>query len=108
MHKRKQTKTGQAAAGGTAYVTLEPCAHHGRTPPCAAALLAARVARVVVGCGDPNPLVGGGGVTLLAGGGVHVEMMDGREAEDAAALNPEFMAAMRAQATAAQAAAEAA
>ena len=64
------------------------------------------MARVVVGAGDPNPLVGGGGVALLAGGGVAVDLMDGAEAEEAAGLNPEFMAAMRAQAV--QAAAEAA
>lgn len=95
---------GRAAQGGTAYVTLEPCAHHGRTPPCAAALLDAGVARVVVGVGDPNPLVGGGGVRLLSDGGVTVESVGGAEEEEAAALNPEFMAEMRARAAEAEAA----
>lgn len=90
---------GRAAAGGTAYVTLEPCAHHGRTPPCAAALLDAGVARVVVGVGDPNPLVGGGGLRLLVDGGVEVECVGGEEEEEVAALNPVFMAEMRKQAT---------
>lgn len=83
---------------------MEPCAHHGRTPPCAGALLAASVARVVVGAGDPNPLVGGGGIACLESGGVVVAMMDGEEGEAAVDLNPEFMAAMRAQAAAGAAA----
>ena len=60
-------------AGATAYVTLEPCCHHGKQPPCTDALLAAGVARVVVGLTDPNPLVCGKGIAILRGHGVAVE-----------------------------------
>lgn len=61
---------GHAARGATAYVTLEPCAHHGRTPPCTEALVAAGVRRVVAAMRDPNPHVSGGGLERLAAAGI--------------------------------------
>ena len=66
-------QAGPLARGATAYVTLEPCSHHGRTGPCADALLAAGVARVVVATVDPNPLVQGKGIARLRAAGVEVE-----------------------------------
>ena len=66
---------GEAARGATLYVTMEPCAHHGSTPPCADALIAAGVSRVVMGSLDPNP-VAAGGIERLRAAGVDVEMVD--------------------------------
>ena len=70
---------GSAARGSTLYVTLEPCAHHGSTPPCADRVIADGVARVVVGARDPNPEAGGG-IELLRAAGVEVELLDAWEA----------------------------
>lgn len=80
---------GEAARGATAYVTLEPCCHHGRTPPCIDALIEAGVTRVVAAMTDPDPRVAGQGLARLKAAGIAVE--DGVLAEAARALNPGFI-----------------
>lgn len=84
---------GGLAVGATAYVTLEPCSHHGRTPPCVEALIGARVARVVFALQDPNPRVSGRGAEGLRRAGIAVD--SGLLAEEATELNPGFLKRMR-------------
>jgi diaminohydroxyphosphoribosylaminopyrimidine deaminase/5-amino-6-(5-phosphoribosylamino)uracil reductase len=84
-------EAGAAARGATLYCTLEPCSHHGKTPPCADALVAAGVAKAVVALGDPNPLVDGRGLRRLRDGGVVVELADGRWGARAREQNAPFL-----------------
>src|SRR5690554_444728 len=84
---------GTQAKGATAYVSLEPCSHHGKTPPCAEALIKAGISRVVYGMQDPNPAVAGRGIALLKAAGITV---DGPLLEaDANALNTGFIQRMQ-------------
>ncbi|MCG9887260.1 MAG: bifunctional diaminohydroxyphosphoribosylaminopyrimidine deaminase/5-amino-6-(5-phosphoribosylamino)uracil reductase RibD [Cyanobacteria bacterium] len=84
---------GDRAIGATVYVNLEPCNHHGRTPPCSEALVAARVKRVVVGCGDPNPQVAGAGIATLERAGIAVTV--GVEEDACRRLNEAFFFRIR-------------
>jgi diaminohydroxyphosphoribosylaminopyrimidine deaminase/5-amino-6-(5-phosphoribosylamino)uracil reductase len=86
---RALLQAGALAEGATAYVTLEPCAHHGHTPPCADALIAARVARVVTALTDPDPRVSGKGHAMLRAAGIAVT--EGVMASEATHLNAGFL-----------------
>lgn len=92
MALRDAAAQGHSVEGATAYVTLEPCSHHGRTGPCCDALIAAGVRRVVASLGDPNPLVGGQGFERLRAAGVEVEVGPG--AAESRELNIGFFSRM--------------
>ena len=86
-------RAGEAARGATLYVTLEPCAHHGRTPPCTEAIIAAGVSRVVAAMRDPDPRVDGRGIAALRAAGVTVDV--GTLGPDAERLNEAFVTRVR-------------
>jgi diaminohydroxyphosphoribosylaminopyrimidine deaminase / 5-amino-6-(5-phosphoribosylamino)uracil reductase len=85
-------QAGAKAVGATVYVTLEPCSHHGRTPPCAEALVKAKVSKVIVAMQDPNPLVAGQGLAHLQSNGIQTSA--GLMQKQAEALNPGFISRM--------------
>jgi diaminohydroxyphosphoribosylaminopyrimidine deaminase/5-amino-6-(5-phosphoribosylamino)uracil reductase len=86
-------RAGAAARGATAYVTLEPCSHWGKTPPCADALIAAGLRRVVIALEDPDPRVAGAGIARLRAAGIEVEI--GLGAAEAAEINAGFLQRVR-------------
>ncbi|OWQ92331.1 riboflavin biosynthesis protein RibD [Roseateles aquatilis] len=97
MALRDAQARGHDVRGATVYVTLEPCAHHGRTPPCCDALTAAGAGRVVVALGDPNPLVAGQGLARLRAAGIAADVLPVEHplAVDARELNIGFLSRMQ-------------
>jgi len=96
MALRAVAAAGHATRGATAWVTLEPCSHHGRTPPCCDALIDAGIARVVAAMRDPNPQVGGAGLDRLRAAGIEVQLLDATDPVAVAAreLNIGFVSRM--------------
>ena len=95
MALRAAREANHDVRGATAYVTLEPCSHHGRTPPCCDALIEAGIAKVVVAIEDPNPLVAGQGIARLRAAGVEVEVVGGEWGEASRELNIGFFSRMK-------------
>lgn len=81
-------EAGHEANGASAYVTLEPCCHYGKTPPCTSALISAGIKNVYISCLDPNPMISGNGIKLLQSAGIHIEV--GLFEQEAIALNEIF------------------
>lgn len=88
-------QAGEDAGGATAYLSLEPCSHHGKTPPCAEALIQAGITRAVIACQDPDPRVSGNGIALLQKAGIHVTT--GVLQQEAETLNAGFFSRIRRQ-----------
>ncbi len=94
MALRAAREAGHDVRGATAYVTLEPCSHHGRTPPCCDALIEAGIAKVVVAIEDPNPRVAGQGIARLRAAGIEVEVVGGEWGAASRELNIGFFSRM--------------